>query len=72
MDRRIARGVTLPRFAHRSISSMPRYLAADEAVTAMATQPIRGAALRYSKDRRFVALWDRFLAREFGPIRRVA
>ena len=43
-----------------------------EVVAAMATQPVREAAMRYAKDRGFVELWDRFLAREFGPISRVA
>lgn len=33
---------------------------------------VRDFAKRSASDRRFVELWDRFLAREFGPLRRVA
>jgi hypothetical protein len=45
----------------------------DASVSGMfAAQELRKKASAWASDRRFVELWDRFLAREFGPIAQVA
>jgi hypothetical protein len=40
----------------------------QEAVLAVAAEEIREAALKRVKDRRFSELYERFFAREFGPL----